>query len=128
MKKLLISILILTLASYTAKDPSIVGRWEANSSRGGILAVVFKADKTYEGYFDDQLFTKGTYSVKDSIYTIETDEITGCADTKGIYKITFFADTAMRADVINDDCIPRNEGTNGVVFKRKSRGIILRSE
>ena len=127
MKKLFNSTLILTLASYTPKDPSIVGRWEAISSRG-ILAVVFKTDKTYEGYNNSQLFTKGTYSFKDSIYTIETDEMTGCADTKGIYKITFFADTTMRGDVINDDCTGRKEGTDGVVFKRKSRGIILRSE
>ena len=127
MLKLFISTLILTLASYTAKDTSIVGRWEAISSRG-ILAVMFKADKTYEGYNNSQLFTKGTYSFKDSIYTIETDEMTGCADTKGIYKITFFADTAMRGEVINDDCTGRKEGTDGVMFKRKSSGIILRSE
>lgn len=119
MKKLLISTLILTLAACTNKSSNIVGRWQTKSPKGNILTAVFKADYTYEGYFNKELFTKGTYSFKDPVITFEDDKMaTPCSAVKGSYKLTFFADTAVRFNVINDNCAPRNEGTNGVVFVR----------
>lgn len=117
MKKILISTAILILAAFTVKDPTIVGRWETKSP-DGIFTAVFKTDHTYEGFLNKEMFTNGTYSFKDSVITFEDDKMTGCSTTKGTYKITFFADTAMRFDVIKDSCTGRNEGNNGVVYVR----------
>lgn len=74
--------------------------------------------QSYEGYFNKEMFTKGTYSFKDRVITFENDKMTACSDTKGSYKLTFFADTAMRFDVISDNCPGRKEGTNGMVCVR----------
>lgn len=118
MKILIISATILMLAACTAKNSNVVGRWETKSPKGNILTAVFKADNIYEGYWDKEMFTKGTYSFKDRVITFEDDKMTTCSDTKGSYKLTFFADTAMRFDVINDNCEGRNSGTNGMVLVR----------
>lgn len=118
MKKFLISTVILILAACTANKRDMVGKWKTKSSPEHVLTGVFKSDQTYEGYMNDTLFTKGTYSFKDNVFKIEHDEMTSCADTKGSYKITFTADTVMRFDVINDSCKERNEGTNGMVLVR----------
>lgn len=118
MKNLLILTITLILASCTNTSSNIVGRWQSKSQRGNILTAVFKDDNNYEGYFNKQMFTKGTYSFKDRVITFENDKITACSDTKGSYKVTFFADTAIRFDVINDSCKGRNEGSNGVVYVR----------
>lgn len=118
MKKLLISALILTLVSYTIKDPNVVGRWEAKYL-DGTITTVFKADHIYEVYFNKKMFSKGTYSFKDSIITFEDDEMADlCSDIKGTYKLTFSADTVMSFNVINDDCPPRSKGTNGLIYAR----------
>ncbi len=116
MKKLLISTAILILAACTNKSSNIVGRWKTKSQKGNILTAVFKADYTYEGYFNKEMFTKGTYSFKEGVITFENDKMTSCSGIKGNYKLTFLTDTAMRFDVINDNCKERNEGTNGVVY------------
>ena len=116
MRTLAISAIILMLAACTAKDSYVVGRWQTKPQKDTILTAVFKADNTYEGYWDKEMFTKGTYSFKERVITFENDKMTACSDTKGSYKLTFFADTAMRFDVISDNCTPRNQGTNGVVY------------
>lgn len=118
MKKFHILTVILILAACTNKSSNIVGRWETKSQKGNIVIGVFKADDSYEGYFNKKLFTKGTYSFKEGVVTFEDDKMTACSDIKGSYKVTFFADTAIRFDVINDSCKPRNEGSNGVVYVR----------
>jgi hypothetical protein len=119
MKKVLFSFIMLTLAACTTKNPNIIGRWETKSKKGNIIIGLFKADDTYEGYINSNMFTKGTYSFKDSIFTFEDDKMaTACSGIKGSYKLTFLADTAMRFNVINDNCTPRKEGTDGVVFVR----------
>ena len=119
MKKFLISIIILTLASCTGTNSNIVGRWQTKPQKDTVLTAVFKEDNTYEGYWDKEMFTKGTYSFKDRVITFENDKMAVvCSDIKGTYKLTFFADTAIRFDVINDNCTPRNEGSNGLVLVR----------
>lgn len=65
------------------------------------------------------MFTKGTYSFKDRIFTFEDDKIAiACSGVKGNYKMFFLADTVIRFDVITDSCTPRNRGTDGIVFVR----------
>lgn len=118
MRRILILTIITILSAWTVKDPNIIGTWESKSPKGNTITAVFKADYIYEGYFNKELFSKGTYNFKDSIITFENDKMTACSDTKGSYKLTFLADTAMRFDVINDTCTPRNQGTNGVVYIR----------
>ncbi len=111
MKKLLISTFILILAACTNKSSNIIGRWETKSQKGNILIGVFKADDSQEGYFNKKLFTKGTYSFKDGVLTFEHDEMgTPCSDIKGSYKLTFFADTAIRFDVIMIVANPETKG------------------
>lgn len=118
MKKLLISTVILILAACTDKSSDIVGRWQTKPQKDTILTAVFKADNTYEGYSNKDMFTKGTYSFKEGVVTFEDDNMTPCSDVKGSYKLTFTADTAIRFDVINNSCKGRNEGTNGMVLVR----------
>lgn len=115
------SSVISILTAFTVIDPGIIGRWETKMPNGKIITGVIKGDNTYEGYSDTVMFAKGAYSFKDSVLTFENDEMSGCGEAKGIYKITFFADTAMRLDVINDDCIERSQGNNGVIYTRSKK-------
>ncbi len=118
MKKLLISSVTLIFAACTNKSSLIVGRWQTKLQKDTIFTAVFKADDTYEGYSNKDMFTKGTYSFKDRVLTFENDKMTACSDIKGSYKLTFTADTAMRFDVINDSCTGRNRGSDRMVLVR----------
>ena len=106
---------IATLVSFCFDD-KLTGRWESISSTGNVTGVVFKPDNTFEGYINKKPFVTGTYTLQDSIFTMQDN---GCMGAVGTYKISFFSNNdSLRLELIEDACEGRGRGTNGRVFGR----------
>ena len=116
MKTILISAATLAAIIFSGPD-KLTGRWESRpSAKGNVTGVVFKEDQSFEGYVNRKPFVSGTYSLQDSIFTMEDN---GCNGAQGTYKLIFFSNNdSLRFQAIQDDCTGRMEGTTRLVMGR----------
>lgn len=116
MKKIVQAAALFALVSFSMKD-DIIGRWQTKpSERGNVTGVVFKADKSFEGYVNRKPFTTGKYEFADSILSF-TDN--GCGGAKGIYKIAFFSNgDSLRFVPMEDTCTARRIGMSKLIMGR----------
>jgi hypothetical protein len=116
MKIVLIYAAVMASVVLTEKD-RLTGRWETKpSSKGNVTGVVFKTDKSFEGYINKKPFTSGTYTLEDDIFTFRDN---GCEGVRGVYKIFFFSNAdSLRLVPIVDSCIKRKEGMSKLVMGR----------
>ncbi|RYE29184.1 MAG: hypothetical protein EOP42_14970 [Sphingobacteriaceae bacterium] len=115
MKKICITAAALfsfVIFTFGYQEKTLVGKWEGKSPNGTILGAVFKADHTYAGYANKEVFVTGKYEFKDNLLAMDDDQ--GC-ETKGTYKITFFADSILFS-VVADGCTGRKKGTDKLVL------------
>jgi hypothetical protein len=116
MKIALLITLLLAGVSTIEKD-KLTGRWESRPSpKGSVTGVIFKEDKSFEGYVNKKPFTSGVYAWENDLFTF-TDN--GCDGKKGVYKIAFFSnDDSLRFVPVEDSCIQRKEGMSKLVMGR----------
>lgn len=113
MKPLIIFVLALMSGNFENK---LVGRWQKISPSGNITGVVFKEDNSFEGYINKKPFVTGTYTIRDSIFTMQDN---GCNGATGNYKIIFFSNNdSFRLQLIQDDCEPRGRGASSGAYGR----------
>lgn len=116
MKTLIISIALIATIAF--KDPGkLTGRWQtAPSVKGNVTSVVFKSDKSFEGFVNKKPFVTGTYELTDSLFTLRDN---GCNGVTAKYKIIFFSnEDSIRFQPIEDSCKGRLEGMNKMVLGR----------
>ena len=109
---------VAILATYLlTNDDVLTGRWESRPSKTGtVTGVVFKADRTMEGYMNRKPFMTGSYEIKDSLIIVEDN---GCAAVKGTYKLILFSNAdSMRFELVSDACVPRSKGMPNLVMGR----------
>jgi hypothetical protein len=99
-------------------NEKLVGKWESPvSPKGNTTGVIFRADSTFDAYFNNKPFTSGAYSLKNDTFSF-TDN--GCDGKQGIYKITFFSnEDSIRLQPIDDPCEERKNGMSKLVLGRK---------
>lgn len=119
MKILLLCAAVISLMAFAIDDLKILGKWRTKHP-GGTMDVEFKQDSTYKAYLNDKMMVYGKYTFKDSVYTFKdgspVDGGFGPCEVDGHYKLSFLADSAIRFNVINDDCGGRKMGMDGIVF------------
>lgn len=116
MKKVMQAAVVFILLSFTIKE-EILGRWETKpSEKGTVTGVVFKADKTLEGYVNKKPFTTGRYEFANNTLSF-TDN--GCNGAKGIYRVEFFSNgDSIRFAAIDDSCTERKTGITKLIMGR----------
>ena len=116
MKKIMLSASIFAAVVFTGAD-KLTGRWETRpSEKGNVTGVVFKDDQSFEGYVNKKPFTSGSYTLQDSLFTMEDN---GCNGAKGTYKIIFFSNNdSLRLVPMDDPCIERAEGVSRMIMGR----------
>lgn len=116
MKRILVSIIFITLLAFTLKN-KLVGRWETMPSpKGNVTSVVFNKNHTYEGFINKKPFVSGKYSLSRNVITIEE---TGCNGVRAAYKLIFFSHSdSLKFEPINDSCTERREGMQRTVLGR----------
>jgi hypothetical protein len=78
--------------------------------------VIFKEDKSFEGYINKKPFTSGVYALDSDLFTF-TDN--GCDGKKAIYKIVFFSnEDSLRWVPVEDSCTQRREGMSRLIMGR----------
>ena len=121
MKTIAISFATLLLFAFMPTD-SLTGRWESQPSvNGNVTGVVFKTDKSFEGYVNKKPFVSGTYSysAEDSVFTLQDN---GCNGITGTYQIIFFSNAdSMRFVAIDDDCEGRRNGMENLIMGRVNK-------
>jgi hypothetical protein len=114
MKTLLISATIFSLISFTILDP-LTGNWETKlSPKGNVTRIVFKADKSFDGFINKKPFVTGKYTLENDILSF-TDN--GCDGKKGVYRIIFFSNSdSLRFEPIEDSCEQRRIGMSKTIL------------
>ncbi|MFD1257702.1 hypothetical protein ACFQ3S_12915 [Mucilaginibacter terrae] len=123
MKKLkligLLGIILLSAFSIAVETESIQGRWELNSVFKGepfSFLIIFRNNGKYDGFLNKKTFVSGTYRMKhDTLYI--SDPICNSA-YEGTYKVEFYKQDSIKFHVIQDTCIGRRDGANGLVYKK----------
>lgn len=115
--KVIMLLFVVFAGTIVLEKDKLTGRWESKpSAKGNVTGVVFKADKSFEGYVNKKPFTSGNYSLEDNVFSF-TDN--GCEGKLGMYKIIFFCnEDSMRFEPVEDDCIERKEGMSRLVMGR----------
>jgi hypothetical protein len=124
MKKLLfLSLLGISLfgMSFIYDTSPIVGRWEHIFKDGPTnFLVVFRADGTYDGFANKKAFVSGTYKMKND--TLYISDPTCNSKYAGTYRVEYFGkQDSIKFHVIQDTCIGRREGADGLVYKHISK-------
>lgn len=117
MKRIFVTVGIVTcLLAFVPKN-KLVGRWETKiSPKGNITSVVFNKDNTYEGYINKKPFVSGSYTLHRNTITIEEN---GCNGAKATYKLIFFSHAdSLRFEAIVDSCTERKEGMQRTILGR----------
>jgi hypothetical protein len=106
---------VAMICTYT-KNNRLTGTWQRLTPSGGVHRITFTADNTFQMSVNDQPRVSGTYTLRDSIFTIEDF---GCPDMTGTYKISFFGgDDSCRFQAISDPCDGRVQQANDAVLFR----------
>jgi hypothetical protein len=124
MKKLcvLASFVIMVCAAiaFTGDTNPLVGKWEHSGISHGQpfnFMAIFRANGTFDGFINKKEFVSGTYHMKHD--TLYMSDPTCNAQYEGSYKVEFFArQDSVKFHVVQDTCMGRKEGTNGLLFKR----------
>lgn len=119
MKQVLTLFIVLSLHSFTATDPDIVGVWEHKGSSGDVFGMNIRKDGTFASYVNKKAFTSGQYTYKDGLFNYVEDN--GCTDSsgvkvKGVARLVFYATDSFRVDVISDKCAARAKGVHGSTY------------
>lgn len=116
MKTILVSALLVSHIFFNKKD-KLTGRWESKpSEKGNVTGVVFKTDKSFEGYVNKKPFVSGNYTLENDVFTF-TDN--GCDGKPGTYQLIFFSyEDSVRFAPISDSCTQRKEGMSRLVMGR----------
>lgn len=119
MKTIFICGVVMASIGFTAAD-SLTGRWETKpSSKGNVTGIVFKPDKSFEGYVNRKPFVSGSYTLQDSIFSFVDN---GCDGKKGVYKLVFFNNAdSLRFESIEDSCVRRKDGMSRLVLGRVNK-------
>lgn len=118
MKIVLIYAIAITMASFAfSEKDKLTGRWETPPSpKGNITGVVFKSDKSFEGYINRKPFVSGTYTFEKDIFTFRDN---GCEGKQGVYRVIFFSnEDSLRLVPIADSCEERKNGMSKLVMGR----------
>lgn len=117
MKTMLMAAVMLSVFDFP--DDALVGRWESlPSEKGNKTGVVFKEDKSFEGYVNRKPFVSGnyTFSAADSILSFIDN---GCQGMQGVYKVRFFhTGDSLRFQALVDNCPERKQGMERLVMGR----------
>ncbi|MEO7446576.1 MAG: hypothetical protein ABIU55_13830 [Ferruginibacter sp.] len=120
---LAILVVLISCASCTnnsTKEPehNIVGNWDSHytfQGKSGVLEARFKPDGEYDAFDNGKPFVSGKYRLAgDTIFL--KDGLCNIA-YEGAYMLTYYKDS-VRFAVVEDSCINRNRGTDGLVAKR----------
>ena len=116
MKSIMIIVGVAMTLAFTSTD-KLTGRWQTKpSEKGNITGVVFKSDKTFEGFVDRKPFVSGTYTFEDSIFSFVDN---GCAGKRGVYKVIFFSnEDSIRLVPVSDSCDERRNGMSRLILGR----------
>jgi hypothetical protein len=107
MKTFFFSSLLVLLFGLKPED-KLTGRWESRSETGAVTGVVFKTDNSFDSYLNRKHFVSGTYTLNDSLFTIQDD---GCKGLEGVYRISFYSNNdSIRLQLISDSCKGRSTG------------------
>jgi hypothetical protein len=114
MKSILIPVVVILLWAFTLAD-ELTGRWESKpSTKGNVTGVLFKADKSFEGYINRKPFVSGQYNLENGIFSFVDN---GCDGKKGTYKIIFFSDgDSLKFEPVLDSCDDRRNGMSRLVL------------
>ena len=114
-----IILLMFAFASLitTGTGDFLTGKWESKPSvKGNVTGVIFKPDNTYVGYVNKKTFVNGTYSLMDSIISINEN---GCEGLTGVYKTILFSNAdSLKFQPVNDSCEERKAGMSSIVLGR----------
>jgi hypothetical protein len=116
MKSILIPAVFIAMFAFTLTD-ELTGRWESKpSAKGTVTGVLFKSDKTFEGYINRKPFVSGEYELENGIFSFVDN---GCDGKKGTYKIVFFSDgDSLKFEPVVDSCVDRKNGMSRLVLGR----------
>ena len=103
----------VALAFTFQQNTTIVGRWEAKMPDNTVGGVIYKPDRTYQAYVNKKVFISGHYEIRNDTISMSDN---GCP-IKGLYKLTFFADS-VRYNVVMDSSNGRKHDVDKAVLGR----------
>lgn len=122
-KNRLLSILIFLLfsgTSFTRDTNPLAGKWEYSGIFKGDpfkLLAIFRTNGTFDGFINKKEFVSGTYHLKHD--TLYISDPTCNVKYEGTYQVEFFGHLdSLKFHVIQDTCVGRREGTDGLLFKK----------
>lgn len=116
MKKTILTLTIFigcAALAFTFQQNTIVGRWEAKMPDHTVGGVVYKQDHTYQAYVNKKVFVSGNYEIRNDTISMSDNS----CPIKGLYKLTFFADS-VRYNVVIDSCKGRKNDVDKAVLGR----------
>jgi hypothetical protein len=106
----LFSFIGATLFAFIPTKYSIIGQWSILNPDGSPSGeyVDFKQDNTYSVALPDgKIGERGTYLLKDSVFSIKNSQDVCGKDYWGQYELTFYGNDSVHFTLIKDTCSER---------------------
>lgn len=116
----ILSFLLFTAVAFIKDNNPLVGKWEYSGTDQGRpfkFLAIFRANGTFDGFINQKEFVSGTYHMNHD--TLYMSDPTCNAKYEGSYKVEFFGKLdSLKCHVVQDTCVGRREGTDGILFKK----------
>lgn len=115
-----LAIMLSSAIAFKTETNLLVGKWEHTGTYQGApfnFLAIFRANGTFDGFINKKEFVSGTYHMNND--TLHMSDPTCNAKYEGSYKVEFFGrQDSLKFHVVQDTCMGRRQGTDGLLFKK----------